>query len=89
MQESMPVDTIIKYEVLIRIPPGDRWIPLTQDSSDREPTPQSMIEALNSVYNRTGQQQFFVDARAGVIYAVKEAPTPEPPKPSTYSLYGE
>lgn len=79
----------IKTKVAKRVPPGDRWQPLSNTSVVLD----SLTEVLEYVYQDTGVTQFYMDAREGAAYIIETEevevipPPPEPPK--KYSLYGE
>jgi hypothetical protein len=71
--------------VLERVPPGDRWTPVSGDTKMVLP---SLTDALEYIYQREGHRDFHLAALDGKVYAVEEVEvTPEPPK--TFNLYGE
>lgn len=71
--------------VLRRVPPGDRWSPVDSPSTVLE----SLTDALEYHFQKTGQTEFFLSARKGTVEVIyKEEVKVE--KPITkYSLYGE
>ena len=86
MRESEVVTEEVKVKVAKRVPPGDRWTPLDNDSVILD----SLTDVLEYIYQKNGNTQFYMDAREGFIYLIKEEEKiiePEPQK--TYSLYGE
>ena len=72
----------MKKLVLTRIPPGDTW----KDPKDKE-VMETLTDAINHVYMRTGDKQFFIDCARGEIH-VDDGIEPEK-EPSMYSIYGE
>jgi hypothetical protein len=78
-----------KVKVAKRVPPGDRWQPLSNTSVILD----SLTEVLEYIYQETDTTQFYMDAREGYVYVIETEeveiipPPPEPPK--KYSLYGE
>jgi hypothetical protein len=76
----------IKTKVAKRVPPGDKWQPL----DNPQVTLQSLTEVLEYVYQKTGNTQFYMDAREGFTYIIdteERVIQPEPEK--KWSLYGE
>jgi hypothetical protein len=76
----------VKTKIAKRVPPGDRWQPL----DNPQVTLQSLTEVLEYVYQKTGNTQFYMDAREGFTYIVdteERIIQPEPEK--KWSLYGE
>ena len=67
-----------------RIPPGDRWS-LIDDDSDI--VYGSLTDCLNQVFIVHQATQFFIDAKKGEIYIEDGVEKPQPIKKS--SLYGE
>ena len=72
-----------RTKVLIRNPPGDRWMTL-----DKETHFESLIDGLNDVFEQTGIRQFFIDAINGFVHTVEDVEV-EPTPPRRYSLYDE
>lgn len=69
-----------------RVPPGDRWQPIDNSTL----TLDSLTDVLEYVYQKSGNTQFFMDAREGYVYVIhteEEVIAVEPVK--RYSLYGE
>ena len=75
----------IKQVVFKRVPPGDRWSPAGNPSLVVE----SLTEALEYHFQKTGQTDFFLAAREGTVSVVstKEVEVEKPVQ--KYSLYGE
>ena len=76
----------VKTKIAKRVPPGDRWQPL----DNPQITLQSLTEVLEYVYQKTGNTQFYMDAREGFTYIIdteERVIQPEPEK--KWSLYGE
>ena len=76
----------VKTKIAKRVPPGDRWQPL----DNPQVTLQSLTEVLEYVYQKTGNTQFYMDAREGFTYSIdteERVIQPEPEK--KWSLYGE
>lgn len=76
----------VKTKIAKRVPPGDRWQPL----DNPQVTLQSLTEVLEYVYQKTGNTQFYMDAREGFTYIIdteERIIQPEPEK--KWSLYGE
>ncbi len=67
-----------------RIPPGDRWS-LIDDDSDI--VYGSLTDCLNQVFIVHQATQFFIDAKKGEIYIEDGIEKPQPIK--KFSLYGE
>ena len=76
----------VKMKVAKRVPPGDRWAPL----SNTTVTLDSLTDVLEFIYQDTGKTQFYMDAREGFVYIVdKEEIIIEPEPEKRWSLYGE
>jgi hypothetical protein len=67
-----------------RIPPGDRWS-LIDDDSDI--VYGSLTDCLNQIFVIHKATQFFIDAKKGEIYIEDGVEKPQPVK--KFSLYGE
>ena len=67
-----------------RIPPGDRWS-LIDDDSDI--VYGSLTDCLNQVFIVHQATKFFIDAKKGEIYIEDGVEKPQPIK--KFSLYGE
>ena len=79
------VDQEVKTRVAQRVPPGDRWMPL-----DNETLLESLTDVLEYIYQKFGNTQFYMDAREGYVYIIEveqQIIQPEPEK--KWSLYGE
>lgn len=76
----------VKVKVAKRVPPGDRWSPLDNTSVVLD----SLTDVLEYIYQKNGNTQFYMDAREGFTYVIKqEEKVIEPEPQKTYSLYGE
>jgi hypothetical protein len=76
----------VKTKVAQRVPPGDRWSPLSNTTVILD----SLTDCLEFIYQDTGKTQFYMDAREGYVYLVDTEEIiiqPEPEK--KWSLYGE
>lgn len=84
--EQKTIKEEVKVPVANRFPPGDRWKPI----SNPEVVLESLTDVLEFVYQKTGQTQFFMDAKKGITYIIeteeKELPAPIVKR---YSLYDE
>ena len=81
-----------KELVMKRVPPGDRWEWYTKRPiALNQPIFESLTDALNSIFDFTGETNFYLSARTGEIFIVKEVDTedPAPPPPKKYSIYGD
>ena len=75
-----------KIKVAKRVPPGDRWTPLDNETVILD----SLTDVLEYVYQKEGHTQFYMDAREGFAYIVStEEKIIEPEPEKKYSLYGE
>ena len=76
----------VKTKVAKRVPPGDRWAPLSNTTVIFD----SLTDVLEFIYQDTGKTQFYMDAREGFVYIVdKEEVIIEQEPTKTWSLYGE
>jgi len=75
----------IKNTVLTRTPPGDRWVQVGTTS----PIFESLTDALEHHYQKTGNTDFYLSARKGTVEVVltEEVVVEKPIK--RFSLYGE
>lgn len=73
-----------KELVLNRVPPGDRWVFATTPKGTIWP---SLTDALEAWYQNTGDTNFYIDARNGIVSIVKQQEVEVPLK--RFSLYGE
>ena len=86
MKEPEVVTEEVKVKVAKRVPPGDRWTPLDNDSVVLD----SLTDVLEYIYQKNGNTQFYMDAREGFTYVInKEEKVIEPEPEKKYSLYGE
>ena len=75
-----------KIVVAKRVPPGDRWMPLDNETVLLE----SLTDVLEYIYQKEGVTQFFMDASKGLTYIIeKEEKIIEKEPPKKWSLYGE
>lgn len=76
----------IKEVILIRIPPGDKW----QDSDNpASPILESLTDALEWYFQKTGETNFYLAAREGTVSVVKTEEVKVEKQIKTFSLYGE
>ena len=86
MRQTEVVTEEVKIKVAKRVPPGDRWTPLDNDSVVLE----SLTDVLEYIYQKNGNTQFYMDAREGFTYVITtEEKVIEPEPEKKYSLYGE
>lgn len=81
------METEIKEErilVLKRVPPGDNWMFINGTLTDVFPT---LTDALEAWYQKTGDTQFYIDARKGTVDVIKTEEVVKSVR--KYSLYGE
>ncbi len=88
LNQSKDIPTIYIREnkdcLASRVPPGDRWA-LLEDESDI--VFGSLTDCLNQIYVVHQATQFFIDAKKGEVYIEDGVEKPQPVK--KYSLYGE
>mgnify|MGYP001399261828 CR=1 FL=1 len=85
-KEPEVVKEEIKVKVAKRVPPGDRWSPLDNETVILD----SLTDVLEYVYQKEGVTQFFMDAREGFTYIIQQEEKVIEPEPTkTWSLYGE
>jgi hypothetical protein len=81
----MSIEIVEQTEIILkRVPPGDRWVFADLKNSPVYP---SLTDALEGWYQNTGDTQFYIDARKGVVEKVIEEEVEIPEK--RFSLYGE
>jgi len=86
MKEPQIKEEEVKTKVAKRVPPGDRWTPLSNTTVILD----SLTDVLEFVYQDMGKTQFYMDAREGYVYIVdKEEIIIEPEPDRKWSLYGE
>ena len=86
MKKTEVIIEEIKIKVAKRVSPGDRWTPLDNTSVILE----SLTDLLEYIYQKTGNTQFYMDAKEGFTYVIeKEQKVIEPEPEKKYSLYGE
>ena len=86
MKEPEVVTEEVKVKVAKRVPPGDRWTPLDNNSVILD----SLTDVLEYIYQKNGNTQFYMDAREGFTYVIqREERVIEPEPEKKYSLYGE
>ena len=86
MKEPEVVTEEVKVKVAKRVPPGDRWSPLDNNSVILD----SLTDVLEYIYQKNGNTQFYMDAREGFTYVIqREERVIEPEPEKKYSLYGE
>ena len=73
-----------KNQVLLRVPPGDRWRPVGSTDVIFE----SLTDGLEWCYQKSGCRDYHLAAFDGKVYSIdKVEKAPEPVK--TFNLYGE
>ena len=65
-KEAEIVKEEIKVKVAKRVPPGDRWSPLDNETVILD----SLTDVLEYVYQKKGITQFYMDAREGYTYVI-------------------
>lgn len=84
MQKEIKIEET-KQVIFKRVPPGDRWSPVGNSSVVLE----SLTDALEYHFQKTGMTDFFLEARLGTISVIQKEQV-EVEKPiQRYSLYGE
>ena len=66
-KEAEIVKEEIKVKVAKRVPPGDRWSPLDNETVILD----SLTDVLQYVYQKKGITQFYMDARDGYTYVIE------------------
>ena len=80
------VEEEVKIKVAKRVPPGDRWTPLSNSTVILD----SLTDVLEFIYQDEGNTQFYMDAREGFVYIVDtEEKIIELETEKKWSLYGE
>lgn len=81
----MKTEIIEQTEIILkRVPPGDKWIFATTPNGT---VYTSLTDALEAWYQNTGDTQFYIDARRGIVEKVIEEEVEIAEK--RFSLYGE
>ena len=77
----------MKKLILKRIPPGDRWVDIENESETFE----SLTEGLEFAFQKSKGKikEFHLSAFDGKVFYVLPDPEPEPTPVKKYSLYGE
>ena len=75
---------VMKELIAQRVPPGDRWTLIDEDS---DIVFGSLTDCLNQIFTVYKATQFFVDAKKGEVYIEDGVDKPQPVK--KFSLYGE
>ena len=85
-KEPKVVKEEVKIKVAKRVPPGDRWSPLDNQTVILD----SLTDVLEYVYQKQGVTQFYMDAREGFTYIVQqEEKVIDQNQLKHRSLYGE
>ena len=74
----------MKELVAQRVPPGDRWILVEEESDVVYGT---LTDCLNQIFMVHEATQFYIDAMKGEVYIEDGVEKPQPIK--KFSLYGE
>jgi hypothetical protein len=78
-----------KDVILKRVPPGDRWIfAKSQPGGIQGEIRPSLTDALEAWFQYTGETEFYIDARRGIVERVTDEIEEEVPV-KRFSLYGE
>jgi hypothetical protein len=77
---------LVKTVVLKRTPPGDRWVSVSYPS---DTVFQSLTDALEYHYQKSGETEYFISARNGTVEVVGEKEVKVEKPITKYSLYGE
>jgi hypothetical protein len=75
--------------ILKRVPPGDRWVydpDVNNSESGEQEILESLTEAIEHCFLKSGIRRYFVNAEEGIVYEVHNVPDPKPP---VYSIYGD
>ena len=73
-----------KVVVMRRTPPGDRWVIPTDTTIYN-----SLTDALEEYFQRTGQTEYFISAREGTVSVITTEEVKIEQPIQKYSLYGE
>ena len=77
-KEPKVVKEEVKIKVAKRVPPGDRWSPLDNQTVILD----SLTDVLEYVYQKQGVTQFYMDAREGFTYIVQQEEKVIEPEPT-------
>jgi hypothetical protein len=77
---------LVKTVVLKRKSPGDRWVSVSYPS---DTVFQSLTDALEYHYQKSGETEYFISARKGTVEVVGEKEVKVEKPITKYSLYGE
>jgi len=72
----------MKVLCLRRVPPGDRWVDIEDDTMM-----DNLTDALNHIFKREGVTNFTIEAATGEVFMLTDEKEPEVIR--KYSLYGE
>ena len=78
----------VKTTIFKRVPPGDRWQYYDEPTGLATRIFTSLTEALEHHFQKTSAKKYFIDAGAGLVYAISEEKDPEPVIQS-FSIYGD
>jgi hypothetical protein len=84
MESEVKIEEI-KEVVFKRVPPGDRWSPVGSPNIVLD----SLTQALEYHFQKTGQTEYFLSATKGTVEIVKTKETKVEKIIQKYSLYGE
>lgn len=85
----MNIETKIEEKktlVLKRTPPGDRWKSV---SFPTDTVFDSLTDALEYHFQKTGKTEYFISARAGTVETIEKEEVKVEKPITKYSLYGE
>lgn len=75
----------IRNPIFKRVPPGDRWQYYGVVDGRIYPT---LTDALEAHFQSSKVRKYMIDAGAGIVYTLDEAPDPEP-EIQQFSIYGD
>jgi len=79
----------IKTKAARRVPPGDNWNCVFKGANETIDF-SNLTDCLEYIYQKTGNTQFFMDAKEGSVYIIDtEEEIIEVETVKRYSLYGE
>ncbi len=84
----------MKQDVLIRIPPGDRWAEIpdgkaksVNEYSEKDIIGETLTDSLAFIYNKYQIRKFDIDAGRGVVSIDDGIPSPSTTRAKWYNLY--
>ena len=80
--QLMETENNMKVLCLRRVPPGDRWVDIEDDTMM-----DNLTDALNHIFKREGVTNFTIEAATGEVFMLTDEKEPEVIR--KYSIYGE